>query len=141
MSGRLNKGLIFIVLLAAIPLSCEELNSWFVDCSQCFKDKISRTDITVKLTINDENPWAIFDVYRGNTDSGELLFTDTSVVAEYYWRAEINQFYSVKARYSCKGRVIYVVDGAMLKTKLESSACDEECYTIHGDVLDARLKY
>ena len=53
----------------------------------------------------------------------------------------VDQSYSVKVEYTWNSDTIYVVDAARIKLKRVSEACDEVCWVIAEDKIDATLKF
>ncbi|NVO11954.1 MAG: hypothetical protein HXX16_18495 [Bacteroidales bacterium] len=127
----------FIVVL--IPYSCED-STFIVDCDKCYKSLSQDVNLELKITIDESNQYVPITLYRGKIENGEIILEDTTSLTSYYKSVVAGQYYSAVARYTHNGRVIYVVDGRELKIKLEKSACSEACYTIHGSVLDLRIK-
>jgi len=130
-----------VTLFLVIPFGCEDMEAFFVDCDECYALKPEYTDLTIKFTINEENPYVRYILYSGNFDTGDTIAIDTTFRTKVIWTLDVNKYYSVKAEYSSGARTIYAIDGNELRTKKESSSCDEECYIILGDELDVRLKY
>lgn len=132
--------LIFIIFISVlIPYSCED-STFIVDCDKCYKSISQDVNLELKITIDESNQYVPITLYRGKIDNGEIILEDTTSLTNYYKSVVVGQYYSAVARYTHNGRVIYVVDGRELKIKLEKSACNEACYTIHGSVLDLRIK-
>ena len=135
------KKILFITQFLLIPFGCENLETLFVDCDKCYDENPELADLTVKFTINDENPYVRYILYSGTYDSGDIIAIDTSYTSEVVWSLDTDEYYSVKAEYAKGARTIFVVDGNELRTKKDRSSCDRECYIILGDELDVRLKY
>jgi len=133
--------LIFIILISVlIPYSCED-STFIVDCDKCYKSQSQEINLELKVTIDDFNKNVPITLYRGKIDNGEIILEDTTYLSNYVtMKVMAGNYYSAVARYTHNGRVIYVVDGRELKIKLEKSACNEACYTVHGSVLDLRIK-
>lgn len=137
----MKKGiLIFIIFISVlIPYSCED-STFIVDCDKCYEALSLDINLELKITIDASNQYVPITLYRGKVENGEIILEDTTSLTSYYKSLEAGHYYSAVARYTHNGRVIYAVDGRELKIKLERSACDEACYTIHGSVLDLRIK-
>jgi hypothetical protein len=135
--------IIFLILLSIfLPSSCED-SVILVDCDKCYSLDLSsnKYSLEIKVTIDDENTAVPITLYRGDSDNGEIISEDTINSTPYYTdNLEFDNRYSAIAKYSHNGRVIFAVDGKMLKKKYEKSSCDNPCYIIQGDVLDLRLK-
>ncbi len=128
-------------MLLTIPLACEDWEVLFVDCDKCYTDKPEYARVTIKFTIDDENPYVVYTLFDGSIDDGNVIMVDTAYDSNVYWDLDVNRNYSAIAEYNCKGRTIYAVDGTKLRTKLDKSSCSDQCYIILGDRLDVRLKY
>ncbi|NOU19936.1 MAG: hypothetical protein HOO91_20445 [Bacteroidales bacterium] len=132
--------LIFIILISVlIPYSCED-STFIVDCDKCYEALSQDINLELKITIDVSNQNVPITLYRGKIDNGEIILEDTTSLSSYYKSVVAGEYYSAVARYVHNGRVIYAVDGRELKIKLEKSACNEACYTIHGSILDLRIK-
>lgn len=131
----------FVSLFLLIPFGCEDMEVLFVDCDECYDENPEVADLTIKFTINDENPYVRYILYSGTYDSGDTIAIDTSYTSEVVWSLDTDEYYSVKAEYTKGARTIFAVDGNELRTKKDRSSCDRECYIILGDELDVRLKY
>ncbi len=131
----------FVSLFLLIPFGCEDMEVLFVDCDECYDENPEVADLTIKFTINDENPYVRYILYSGTYDSGDTIAIDTSYTSEVVWSLDTDGYSSVKADYTKGARTIFAVDGNELRTKKDRSSCDRECYIILGDELDVRLKY
>mgnify|MGYP007050446224 FL=1 len=133
--------LVLLSALLILPFACEDMDMLFVDCNDCYTTEPEYADITLKLTINDENSAVYYEVYYGKIEDNNFWFSDTAYSEEVAWSAPVNEYYSVKAFYYSKGREIIAVDGTNLRTKYDQSSCSSDCYLIRGDVLNAKFKY
>lgn len=133
-------GIIIALSGLSVPFACEE-KILFVDCSQCSQQYPQAVEVSIRFTIDEENPEVSYTVYCGTVENGEVVFEGKSVSTSYKAYLDIDCYYSVKAEYHRNGVRIYAVDGKELRTRKEESACDEPCYVIIGDKFDVRLKY
>ncbi|HDP74328.1 MAG TPA: hypothetical protein ENN49_00340 [Bacteroidales bacterium] len=133
--------LLTVLLIILIPYSCEDLEPFFVNCNECYQLKPDKIDVRIKFTINSENQEVYFELYSGNPENGYLFFSGNSTISEKVFLLDANSYYSIKAYYTSKGRQIIVIDATTVKVKYDKSSCSSPCYTISGDVLDARLRY
>ena len=132
--------LLLTTFVAIVPIACED-STLIINCNKCFESLSDKMSLEIKLTIDSQNSFVPITFYRGNIDEGEILLRDTSYFSIYNTpKVEFNQVYSAVAKYSKGGRVIFVVDGRVLKKKLDKNSCSNPCYVIQGDVLDLRLK-
>jgi hypothetical protein len=123
------------------PLACEDLNSFIVNCDECYEIKPDKIDVNLKFTIDSENQEVYFELYSGTVETGNLLFSGISNLTEKVFLLDANNYYSIKAYYTSKGRQIIVIDATTVKVKYDKTSCSSPCYTISGDKLDARLRY
>lgn len=140
MYTKIYKVLIFLTIILA-PLACEDLDSFIVNCNECYEIKPDKIDVLLKFTINSENQEVYFELYSGNPENGNLFFSGNTTISEMVFLLDANSYYSVKAYYTSKGRQITVIDATTVKLKYDKSSCSSPCYTISGDILDARLRY
>ncbi len=129
--------LLTILIVIFFPLSCENMESIFVDCNSCYNDKPLETIISISITNNEENRTVPITVYQGSIDDGEIIFEDINLTI---FNVEVGKYYSVVAKYNKDGKTIYAVDGKKVRTKLDESSCSDPCYIIIGDKFDVRLK-
>jgi hypothetical protein len=118
---------VIIILLttfaALAPISCED-SVLLVDCNNCIDSLPDLIKLEIKVTIDSENNYVPVTLYRGNIDNGEIISNDISYNSIYYTTfVEFGEIYSAVAKYSKGGRVIYAVDGRLLKKKLDRNSC------------------
>jgi len=130
-----------LLLIILTPLACEDLNSFIVNCDECYEIKPDKIDVNLKFTIDSENHEVYFELYSGTVETGNLLFGGISNLTEKVFLLDANNYYSIKAYYTSKGRQIIVIDATTVKVKYDKTSCSSPCYTISGDKLDARLRY
>lgn len=140
MYTKVYKILIILTIVLA-PLACDDLDSFIVNCDECYELKPDKIDVSIKFTINSENQDVYFELYSGNPENGNLIYSEYSNTSEKVLVLDANSYYSVKAYYSSKGRQIIVIDATKVKVKYDKSTCSSPCYTISGNKLDARLRY
>ncbi|MBC7126167.1 MAG: hypothetical protein H5T24_11095 [Bacteroidales bacterium] len=133
--------LLTISFIVLVPYSCEEMESFIVNCDECYEMKPDKIDVRLKFTINNENQVVYFELYSGNPENGVLFFSGNTTISEKVFLLDANSYYSIKAYYTSKGRQIIVIDATTVKLKYDKSSCSSPCYTISGDILDARLRY
>ncbi|MGE0088590.1 MAG: hypothetical protein AB7S50_03840 [Bacteroidales bacterium] len=141
MLTRIFKLVLIFSFLFLVPLACEDLDALFVNCDDCYNEKPDNATLSIKFTINKENPYVVYTLYSGCIDCDSIIAVDVSDKSVIKWNLETNRNYSVVAEYYSKGSVVYAVDGTQLKTKTDKSSCSSTCYLIVGDELDVRLKY
>lgn len=140
MYGKIFKALA-ILIFVFVPLSCEDLSSLIVNCDECYELKPDKIDVRIKFTINNENQQVYFELYSGNTENGNVIYSGFSSIKEMVFLLDVESYYSIKAYYSSKGREIVVIDATSVKLKYDKTSCSSPCYIIYGDELDARLRY
>lgn len=123
------------------PISCEKIEEIFVDCNECITYYPPVADVTIRFTINKDNSFVKFKLYRGNLECEDFILDGITYGPEWDLRLDVNQYYTIVAEYISDNRIIYVVDGTDLRVKFDKSSCDQDCYFVFGDELDARLKY
>ncbi len=135
------KNLILGIFLILALLSCDEkFFTGDVDCDECYADEPDKADLVIKLTLNYKYRTVPFTVYKGNMEDNEIVLQDTVDYSPVYVYVPVDQKYSVKAEYEYEGNVLYVVDGTNLKIKSVADACDEKCYVIENEDLDASIR-
>jgi len=127
----------FLFLIAGT--SCNRV--LFVVCDDCYSDKPDEAEVKITFTINKENSEVPFTLYKGKFDTGEAIYTDIARTSSYSLSLKMNQYYSVVAEYKSGSKTIRVVNGVKLTTYQDSESCDDPCWVITGDKLNAELKY
>jgi len=134
---------IFLFLLIVILISCERNTKFSLekfDCSECYQIKPDSADLSVKVTINSENPWVPLVIYKGKIEDHNIDFIDTAICEDYYLWVKVDEYYSVEAKYKSGNKTIIAVDGDKIKAKKNSNECDEACYWIKGGYVNVRLR-
>jgi hypothetical protein len=126
-----------IIILAGYS-SCEVFPK--VKCSECTSLEPDSADLKMLFTINAENPKVPLVVYKGKVEEGNVEWTDTTNNETLYLYVQMNQFYSVVAKYKSGTHTIYAVDGDKIRTVNETDNCNQECYIVTNNELDIRLK-
>lgn len=60
-------------------------------------------------------------------EDGIIEWIDTTNAESYYLYVQMDQYYSVVAKYKSGSRSIYTVDGDKITPTDESDECNEEC--------------
>jgi hypothetical protein len=132
---------ISIVLLLFLTASCDEkLYTGDVDCEECYTEMPQDADLVIDLTLNSRYWKVPVTVYKGDVENNIIVASDTAYDTPFYVYVPVNNKYSVKVEYKKNDAVLYIIDGTKLKVKSVSDACDESCYVIEGEYLDARIK-
>ncbi len=136
-----TKYFIGIILIYTIGISCERKYEFnLFDCEDCYQEKPEYGPLKLYFTIDDNNAFVPYTIYKGNFEDCIEEYTDTAFYPEEEIDVPVNQYYSVEAIYNNGDRVIHVVDGDKLKLKKETEQCDKDCYYYKGGEIDVRLK-
>ncbi len=119
-----------------------------VNCIECINvnsDTGKITEISIELTLNNENDSILVTVYKGkyNTDETQNNKLDDTIVGvkELKLDLPVNEYYSFKAEYNYDGKKINVIDGNYLKRHTIKDVCDFECYIYTGDYINLTFKF
>jgi hypothetical protein len=126
-----------IIILAGYS-SCDVFPK--AKCSECTSFEPDSADLKMLVTINAENPKVPLVVYKGKVEEGNVEWIDTTNNETLYLYVQMNQFYSVVAKYKSGIRTIYAVDGDKITTRNETDNCNEDCYIVTNNELDIRLR-
>ncbi len=130
-----------VVSLFIITFSCEQDPFVFdVNCDECYYPEPDTANLIMDFTLNEENPYVPFILYKGDVEDNIVDFIDTAYSEHELLASAVNEYYSIKAFYKKGDQTIIVVDGDKLKTTRTSEVCDTECWIIKGGQLDLRLK-
>ena len=89
-------------------------------------DSDFQAEITVKVTINSENPSVLVTLYEGNFDNGAFLDSRTASkedVSFGSWTAGVQ--YSATAMYNKDGQPVLAVDGGELQSTTDNCDCTD----------------
>jgi hypothetical protein len=137
-----NRFLTGMVILVGISTSCnEDIVLFEVDCSECYTQRPAYAPMTIKLTINEENPEVPFTIYLGEYEKDQIRIEDTAQYSIISVDLIPSRYYSVRAEYHVGGKTVYAVDGDEIELVKVSSQCDSVCWTVRGGETDVRLKY
>lgn len=132
--------LLFVFILF-FAFSCR---SKYEDCTDqdyanC-NTEIPQTGIlSIRLTINEENPAVPISLYEGNFEDGRLIRLDTVRVGRYNYSLLPDKDYSVTATYQEGGNTIVAVSGGRINL-IRYRMCELQCYDVDEPVLDLRLR-
>lgn len=129
-------GICFIVLFD----TCETSRGLIVDCDECYFNEPDSGDLIVYVTINGENTKVPLIIYKDQVDDERIEYVDTAIASPYYLWVELNEYYSVKAKYHSGDRTIYAVDGDKIKSRFVTETCEYDCYTVTGGIINVKLK-
>lgn len=132
---------LIIIILVLLSWSCgEKIFTGDVDCDECYTGKPDKLDLVINVTLNSRYKFVPVTVYKGDVEDNEVVAIDTAWSSPLYVYVPVDEKYSVKAEYKKDGTTLFVIDGTKPKAKLVTNACDEECYVIVNETLEARIK-
>jgi hypothetical protein len=132
---------ILMALLMILCGSCnEKIYTGDVDCEECYTEEPENADLIIELTISNRYPRVPIVIYKGNVEDNQVIYVDTVDYSPVYAYVPVDRKYSVKAEYKKDDKTLFAVDGTKLSVKVVSNACEESCYVIDNEKLDARLK-
>lgn len=132
---------ILFVCMLIFTFSCR---SKYEDCTDqdyanC-NTEIPQTGIlSIRLTINEENPAVPISLYEGNFENGRLIRQDTVRVGRYNYSLLPDKNYSVTATYREAGKTIVAVSGGRINL-IRYRMCELQCYDVDEPELDLRLR-
>jgi len=130
-----------IIVLLLLTGSCDEkIFTGDVNCDECYTDSPDSADLVINLTINNKFPRVPLVVYKGDVEDSQVVSIDTADYSPFYVYVPVDKKYSVKAEYKKDDATLFAIDGTKLKVLVVTDACDEKCYVIEGESLDARIK-
>ena len=136
-----KKAIFLTIFLIIIIYSCDqEVFVFDVNCDECTILKPDSADLIVHVTINEDNPYVPLVFYKGVIDDSIVDWVDTTRDETLYLYSEIDEFYSVEAKYKNGDKTIIAIDGDKLKASRVSDVCDADCWIVKGGILDVRLK-
>ncbi|MBN2212633.1 MAG: hypothetical protein JW723_00185 [Bacteroidales bacterium] len=119
----------------------EKIFTGSVDCSECYTDKPDSAILYIDVTINDKYQKVPLVLFREDFEKNLVDYVDTTDMGEYWIWVAADQQYSVKVEYAYNSDTIYVIDATKVKIKRVSDECDEVCWVVVNDRINARLKY
>ena len=132
-----------LVVLSLLILtgSCEEkVYTGDVNCDECYTEKPQYADLIIDLTINNRFGDVIVNIYEGEVEDNQVVLTDTVDFTPFYAYVKANKRYAVVAEYKKGTKTLYSVDGTKLKVLLVRGECDDDCYVIEGESMNATIK-
>lgn len=135
---KLTLVVLFLLILAG---SCDEkVYTGDVDCDECYTEKPQQADLIIDLTISNRFGNVVVNVYEGEVEDNQLVLTDTVDYTPFYAYVKVDKKYAVRAEYRKGIETLYVVDGTKLKVMSVSDACEDACYVIEGEAINATIK-
>lgn len=134
--------ILLLLITGLIVNSCnEDIILFEVDCSECYTQRPEYVSMTIKLTINEENPEVPVTIYLGEYEKNLVRVVDTAYYSVMSVDVMPGRFYSVRAEYHVGEKTIYAIDGDEIDLLKASSQCDSICWVARGGEADVRLKY
>lgn len=142
MSKRPIRIFFYFVLISLLAGCTSEVKDCYTyDYSDCNTIEPQSGTMVIKLTINDENPNVIVQVFKGDFDSPDRVLMKTDTLDDELWRVDLptGRFYSVAAWYKVNGKTLVAIDGDELKIKA-NVVCDSTCYEVKDGHADVKLR-
>ncbi|MFO7369962.1 MAG: hypothetical protein R6X09_06810 [Bacteroidales bacterium] len=135
---KLTLVVLFLLILAG---SCDEkVYTGDVDCDECYTEKPQQADLIIDLTISNRFGNVVVNVYEGEVEDNQVVLTDTVDYTPFYAYVKVDKKYAVRAEYRKGTETLYVIDGTKLKVMSVSDACEDACYVIEGETVNATIK-
>ena len=119
----------------------EKIFTGNVNCDECYSNKPDSAILYIDVTINDKYPVVPLVLFREEFEKNLVDYEDTTDIGDYWIWVAIDQEYSVKVEYAYDSDTIYVVDATKLKVKRVTEECEDVCWVVVHDRIDARLKF
>ena len=138
---------IIVLLMVMVAIGCDKLVEDNVDaittddenCNCFLEEEPESYDVTLKLTINAENPSVPVTIFYGNIERKRVAAELTSENNYATVNLKLNHNYTYMAKYLRGSDTIYVPVNAQLSTS--SYVCHEDtCWTINNNVINLKLK-
>jgi hypothetical protein len=110
-------------------------------CINCNAEEPDSEQISIKITINNENPSVPVAIYKDKFNPSKNLdtvFSDT-ISSSFSLKVATNKYYSVKATYRSGNKTIYAIDGSWFDTQ-KLTGCQNTCWKTLGGSYDLRLE-
>ena len=125
--------------------SCESLLYDTDECdnfdeSDCLQTRPLNGDLTIKVTINEENPEVPYIIYENFIEDKDTVLVDTAHSEQVSVEVPLNEYYSIMAKYKSGDKIISAVDGDRIESYSQDK-CGYTCWYVRGGILKARLKY
>jgi hypothetical protein len=131
------------VLLTTVWMSCEAwLNDDDLDPAPADCNEIRPTEghLSVRYTLNADNPMVSIEIYRGDFENHDLILKDTLPSTNNPYLLPIDEYYSVVAKYYRGQDTIIVIDGDDIEAD-ETEYSDKSCWSVDNGNIDVKLKF
>ena len=119
----------------------EKIFTGNVNCDECDPNKPDTVFLYIDVTINDKYPVVTLVLFREEYEKNLVDWVDTSYSDDYKIPVAVDQEYSVKVEYAYDSDTIYVIDATKIKAKRVTEECEDVCWVVVHDRIDARLKF
>jgi hypothetical protein len=139
---KIVKTLIIFILIGMLS-SCNKKRNIYDCTEQDYADCVRAInyvgDVTINVTINEDNNNVKFVIREGNFESGRPIITDTIDTISKVYSLDLDKYYSAAAYYKSGNDSIVVIDGGLLDYYIYK-VCGIMCLEISHVTLDLRLK-
>ena len=137
---KMRTSLLFCIIFCLSGCQ-EKIFTGNVNCDECDPNKPDSAILYIDVTINDKYPVVPLILFREEFEKNLTDYVDTTAIADYWIWVAVDQEYSVKAEYAYDSDTIYVIDATRLKAKRVTEECEDVCWVVVHDRIDARLKF
>jgi hypothetical protein len=139
--------------LIAVPLICalafsaciEEEDEDDKDCdpapADCHTVAYENGTLSIRLTINAENPSPTIYIYKGSVDSGTLYKTIPNYSSTVWSGTEVVGTYSAKVNYTVGSVTVTAIDGGDISSTSHLYCNNVTCYDVDNAELDLTFDY
>lgn len=111
-------------------------------CINCLKEEPDSANISIELSISNENPGIPITIYgtKFNPENMEdTIYHDTITNSSFSYKVATNRYYSVVATYKSGDKTIHAVDGGKFDTQ-KLTGCANACWKTLGGSYYLQLK-
>lgn len=128
------------LVIAGVLFACK---SKYDDCSdedyaKCITQKPDISKATVRVTLNEENPWVEVKLFEGDFENDQLVYQDTLYESRVIYYLATEKYYSATATYNKGEYTLIAVDGGEISI-FRYRMCELRCYEARELELDLRL--
>ncbi len=137
---------VFVALLTLLGIAwagCQELldeNDLEPAPPDCIEVPPTEGYLSVRYTLNAQNPHVPIEIYRGDFENNDLILRDTLPSSHNPYRLPIDEYYSVVAKYLRGQDTIIVIDGDDIEAD-ETEYSDKSCWSVDNGTIDVKLKF
>ena len=109
-------------------------------CLDCHEYEPDYGILSIRLTINAQNPEVPIVLYQGDVERYNVLGVDTVSVERISYELEVDNIYTVTALYSRDQDTVLVIDSDWVSTyEVEDEDENEKCWKVEDGNVDVRL--